>query len=186
MAIPFISREDLSDYLGRDLTTSDGAMEAIDAACQICRDVAQQSFDVVTAGTAIFDGSGTDALVLRELPVSAVSEVLIDDSAVDDWVLKDNGVLVRKSATFSSSVWSNGLPPSIWPLGRQNITVTYDHGYSTVPSSVRMVALSIAARLVIQGVAQFETVGDVSVRYGTNATDLTKGEERILRLARPS
>ena len=71
----------------------------------------------------------------------------------------------------------------VWPAGRQNVEVTYKHGYTPaeLPRSVRMVALHIASRLVIQGVAQYETIGDVQMRYGVNATDLTDGERRILR-----
>ena len=47
---------------------------------------------------------------------------------------------------------------------KKNIKVTYDHGYTVagtvnnVPRSIRMVALMIASRLVVQGVAQQETV----------------------------
>jgi hypothetical protein len=44
-----------------------------------------------------------------------------------------------------------------------------------------MVALSIASRLVVQGVASEESNGPVSVKYATPATDLTAGELRILQ-----
>ena len=43
-----------------------------------------------------------------------------------------------------------------------------------------MVAIMIASRLVVQGVAQSETVGDVAMAYATAASDLTKGEEAVL------
>jgi hypothetical protein len=71
----------------------------------------------------------------------------------------------------------------IWPEGRQNITVTYQHGYADadLPRSVRMVALAIASRLVVQGVAVEESNGPVSVKYANAATDLTAGELRILQ-----
>jgi hypothetical protein len=51
----------------------------------------------------------------------------------------------------------------VWPSGRQNITVTYDHGYADadLPRDVRMVALSVASRIAVQGVALEESVGDV-------------------------
>jgi hypothetical protein len=61
--------------------------------------------------------------------------------------------------------------------------VTYQHGYADadLPRDVRMVALSIASRLVVQGVASEESNGPVSVKYATPATDLTAGELRILQ-----
>ena len=43
-----------------------------------------------------------------------------------------------------------------------------------------MVALSIASRLVVQGVALEESVGPVRMMYAYAATDLTTGEARIL------
>jgi len=69
-----------------------------------------------------------------------------------------------------------------WPMGRQNVRVTYGHGYQTltVPSDVCEVALELAMRMVAQGVAQSETVGDVQIAYGMAADDLTANELRIL------
>lgn len=184
MAVPFISREDLSDYIGRDVTADDGALEAVDAACEICRDLAEQSFTLETNDDILLDGTGTEALLLPELPVTQLNSVEIDGEVVTDYVLGRKGIVYRRSSTFASDPWADCIPPAIWPLGRQNIGVNYSHGYDTIPSSIRIVALTIAARLVIQGVAQYETVGNVSVRYDINATDLTAGERRILYKAR--
>jgi hypothetical protein len=68
------------------------------------------------------------------------------------------------------------------------VQVTYDHGYATadIPRPVRMVALQLAARIVTQGVAVAETVGDVSIRYAGPAMDLSAGEKSILKRYRPS
>ncbi len=182
MPNPFISRQDLSDILGRDVTADDGALIAVDAACEIVRTIAGQTFNAVTADEIVLDGTGTDALLLPERPVTGVSAVKIDDSAVTDFVWSANGLLIRKSANFTSSVWADCLPPSIWPVGRRNITVTYDHGYAAddLPRSVRVVALQIAERLLVQGVAQAENVNGQAITYAAAATDLTAGERMIL------
>jgi hypothetical protein len=68
------------------------------------------------------------------------------------------------------------------------VSVTAVTGYATVdfPRSVRMVALSIASRLVVQGVALEESVGAVRMKYAVASTDLTAGERLILRKYRPS
>lgn len=173
MPDPFITAQDLSDYLGRDVTADDGAVIALDAACDICRDVAEQDFNRGTS-TYTSDGTGTDAFLLPQAPVNSAGTVVVNGSAVTDYTLASNGILFRGSA----GCW----PRPVWPAGRQNVTVTYDHGYDSadLPRSVRMVALSIASRLVVQGVASEETVGAVRVKYALASTDLTAGEKLIL------
>lgn len=183
MAVPFISRQDLTDYLGHDVTTDDGALIAVDAACDVVRDIAEQPFNRVTGGTAVLDGSGTDCLVLPNQPVARAGTVVVNGSAVTDYVL-DDGMLFRGTVTPGGSTYYDGeAVPRVWPAGRRNVTVTYDHGYADddIPRSVRMVALQVAARLIVQGVAMAETQGDQSIRYATAATDLTEGEKMILR-----
>jgi hypothetical protein len=174
MPDPFITVADLGDYIGRDVSADDGAVIAIDAACDICRDVAGVDFN---AGTATFaaDGTGTDALVLPTQPVSSVSSVMVAGAAITDYTLAGNGVLLRGTA--------GAYPRPVWPAGRQNVTGTAVTGYSSadLPRSVRMVALSIASRLVIQGPAQEESLGSSRVKYSVASTDLTNGELRILR-----
>lgn len=178
MLDPFITLQDLTDYLGRDVTADDGAVIALDAACQICRDVAEQDFNRGTA-TFTLDGTGTDAILLPQLPVNGVTAVTVNGTAVTDFMLDGRGML------FRGTVGPSGCTYSHWPSGRQNVAVTADTGYDAVPTSVKMVALAVASRLVVQGVAKQETVGGVSVTYAVNATDLTAGETLILQKARP-
>jgi hypothetical protein len=144
--------------------------------------------------------------LLPELPVTAAGTVVVNGGTVTDYVLADNGRLIRTSGTSATTDWWNSewgwfpfsntgftspsydrrlFPTSTWPLGRQNVAVTYDHG-GAVPSSVRMVALSLASRLVVQGVAVQEQVGGDSVRYAGPAMDLSANELRILRKHRPT
>jgi hypothetical protein len=69
------------------------------------------------------------------------------------------------------------------------VRVTYDHGYADadLPRDVRMVALSLASRLIVQGPALQERRGDDSVTYAVANTDLTNGERLILhKYRRPS
>jgi hypothetical protein len=183
MPAPFISRQDLTDYLGRNVTADDGALIAVDAACDTVRTVAEQTFNRTVGGTAVFDGTGTDALLLPELPVTAAGTVLVNGTAVTDYVLNDNGILFRRGSLAPTSTYYDYTVPMVWPNGRQNIEVTYDHGYADadLPRDVRMVALSLASRLVVQGVATEETLGDARVKYAGPATDLTAGEQMILR-----
>lgn len=194
---PFISRTDLSDYSGRDVTQDDGALIALDAACGICRTAAEQIFNPVTADEIALDGTGTDCILLPERPVNAVGTVIVNGvtKGTLDFVNTTDGKLFATDGTANWTTWNNPVSSgwvwlrggtAIWPEGRQNIQITYDHGYEeggtiAVPSQVRMVALAIAHRLIDQGAAMAETVGMDSIRYHTAATDLTAGEAMILR-----
>lgn len=190
MGAPFISREDLSDYLGRDVGSDDGALIAVDAACEIVRTITEQDFAGIIAQTVELDGNGTDTVLLPHTPVTAAGTVVVNGGTLTDtdYTVTESGQLIRTSGTATWSSWARSAsPPAYWPPGRQNVSVTYEHGYAggTIPSDVRMVALMIAYRLVTQGGAISETVGQVSKRYAAAATDLTSGEEAILRRHRP-
>lgn len=189
MADPFISRQDLTDYLGRNVLTDDGALACIDAACDFCRDVAEQTFNQTLGDMIHLDGSGTDALLLPELPVTAAGTVAVFELegttntwstiGTADYTLNGDGVLYATNRGGTATLGRS------WPAGRQNIRVTYDHGYTTgtagnLPASVRMVALTVASRLLIQGPAIFENLGDLNVRYAAESTALMPTERLIL------
>jgi hypothetical protein len=177
MPDPFITAQDLSDYLGRDVTADNGAVIALDAACDTCRTIAERDFNRGTS-TYTGDGTGTDAFLLPQLPVLNAGTVLVNGETVTDYTLNSNGILLRGTAGVD--------PRPVWPAGRQNVTVTYEHGYDDVPRDVRMVALSLAARLVVQGVAVEETVGPVRMKYAGAAMDLSTTERIVLRKYKPT
>lgn len=181
MPDPFITTQDVVDLIGRGGTTDPGMIIAVDSACDICRTVAEQSFNAATS-TITLDGSGTDALLLPELPVTAAGTVVVAGGTVTDYVLNGNGILFRK-ADGTDVDYCDAYRALTWPTGRQNVQVTFDHGYldADLPRDVRMVALSIAARIVVQGVALEESVGDVRVKYASAATELTNSERLILQ-----
>lgn len=183
MPDPFISAQDIVDYLGRGDTTDPGMIIALDAACDTVRTFTERDFNR-TVGTATLDGSGTDALLLPQLPVNSAGTITVNGTAVTDYTLNSNGILFRGSVSSEGSTYTR----STWPEGRQNVVVTYDHGYdpADLPRDVRMVALSLASRLVVQGVAVEEQVGDVRVRYAGAAMDLTSTEKIILRKYKPT
>lgn len=178
MPDPFITVQDLSDFLGRDVTADNGALMAVDAACDVIRDITEQDFNAGTT-TLSLDGTGTDVLVLPQRPVTRAGTVLVDGGTITDYIAPTPDGFLYRGAALATYTGTGAC----WPRGRQNVTVTYEHGFQAidVPRSVRMVAISYAARLVLQGVAQQETVGDVIVNYGMSASDLTVNELRILK-----
>jgi hypothetical protein len=172
------------------VTADDGALIAVDAACDIVRTVSGQTFNQTIGGTIYLDGTGTDCVLLPELPVTAAGTVTVNGTAITDYTLGDNGCLFRGTVGLSDPYWPDDVPfPRVWPAGRRNVRVTYDHGYADadLPRDVRMVALSLASRLIVQGPALQERRGDDSVTYAVANTDLTNGERLILhKYRRPS
>lgn len=188
---PFISAQDLSDYIGRDVTNDDGSIIAINAACDMVRTMAEQLFTPIT-DTVALDGTGTDLILLPERPVNAVGTVVVNGvtKGTLDYVSTTDGKLFATSGTANWTTWETGWSwirggTAKWPEGRQNVVVTYDHGYvdgtvAAIPSDVRMVALALASRMAIQGVAASETQGTDAIRYAGNSTELLAGERAIL------
>jgi hypothetical protein len=190
MADPFVSREDLSDYLGRDVTADDGALIAVDSACETVRTLCEQDFNPVVGDEIDLDGTGTDTILLPQLPVDAAGTVVVNGETLDgtiDYTLTDDGQLVRTSGTAIWSTWSqSGYPIAYWPQGRRNITVTYDHGFQTageidVPSDIRKVALDLAYRNITQGNLSNEAIGQVTKNYAVGPTDLSANEMRVIQ-----
>lgn len=177
-----VTTQELSDYIGRDVSSDDGAAFAVESASQIVQTLTEQDFTEAT-NTVSLDGTGTDTLLLPQRPVSTVGTVTVNGEEETDFTYTPEGRLIRTSEDEPTySTWSQGYQSSAyWPQGRQNVEVTYTHGAGTAPADVRMVALMIAYRLVTQGGALQEAVGDVTKRYAVASTDLTSGEQAILR-----
>lgn len=186
MADPFISRDDLGDKLGLDLSVDEHALAAVDAACDMCRTISEQTFNRGTSTAFAMDGSGTEVQLLPEFPVNTVGTVQEDGAVLPatDYVLDPTtGSLIRVPSGQGYVSSNTQLAPSVvWNRGRQNIQVTYDHGWSLadIPRDVRMVALTVATKLFEQDAAVFETLGARSVRYASEAADLSANELRIL------
>jgi hypothetical protein len=186
MPEPFISRDDLADHLhlpAGALDEDEAALQAVDAACDDLRDRTGQLFNHVADETILMDGTGTDALLLPQLPVEEVSSVVVQGYESAEgyaFALHDSGVLLRIWEPTGTVVASEAR----WPKGRNNVELTYTHGYADAdfPRSIRMLAVRMAARFYQQapGVV-FESLGQHSVRYDTDAGALSSAEALIVR-----
>ena len=208
MTTTLATLEDFSAARGVQFDPTDlAAIIALEGASDAVRSYTGQSFDAITDDVVTLDGTGREGLLLPQLPVSAVSEVVIIssdgiettlDPAVD-YRLGGSGILWRFVGLSAWPWW--GSP--IWPLGRQNVRVTHDHGYALpgdegdppLPSDIQLVTMQVAARgLAVATSAgrlvSAETIGSYSISYDTaqsQGADLLELEKRILdhyRLAR--
>lgn len=185
---PFISTEDLSAYLRKDTAFENPLLAsiAVNAGCEIVRDYVRQQLNYIEDDAIRVSGLGTKLLMLPELPSWYVSTVAVNDEELDpeDYFLGDGSMLWRNS--------------HVWPIGQHNISITYSHGFSisndpvmiedilvlSMPASIRMIALEVAARIYDQGLASSETIGQMQIEYLTRkegvGAGLTKAEMRVL------
>lgn len=158
----FVSLDEYVDYFGIDASALTRAIVDLDAACDTIRDYLCQQIDVVTNDVITLFGTDTRAMLLPELPVTAVTSITLDGDPVTDWTVDDYGVLWRTD-------------PAYWPRGTQ-YTVTYSHGYAEVPAILKVVAFQLAraSSTSTPGVKQ-ESIAGYSVTYADAATGTDDG-----------
>jgi hypothetical protein len=166
----FASVDDLAAFLQRDLTeltdAADLALELATAAIQA--EAGQQ----LTQATETITVAPVGAVVLLpELPVQAVTAVVVAGVTLDpaDYTVSTLGILRRTDG----AAWSGP------------VTVTYSHGYGTIPDDLRAVCVQAAARVLANpGGVQAETIGQYSVTYARGGNGgggvLLAGDERLL------
>lgn len=115
---------------------------ALAAACDDITKHCGQTFELVEGDVIVVHGTGSQLLLLPELPVVAVNAVTIDDGLTTETEVTDfridpqTGVLYR---------------PCCWPCGFANVTVDYDHGYDPVPQGLIDIAVHLARDKVAAG-----------------------------------
>lgn len=87
------------------------------------------SFIARTVTDELYDGTGCDTLVLRKAHVLSVTSVSVAGISVPGPFTARGGVLRRSSG--------------VWPVGIDNVSVTYEAGYSaTPPPDIKEAALA--------------------------------------------
>lgn len=182
MGAPFITTGDLSDRLGTNAATTRGTA-VITAACDVVRTLTEQNLTVGTT-TWTADGTGTPHLLPPERPILNAGTVIEGGGTLtfgSDYTVSDADVLYRLPGVVNNS-WGCEEVRTYWWPGKQNITVTYEHGYASVPSDLKEVALGIAARLFAggDGGVVFESLGQHQIRRDGPASSLAPIEQLII------
>jgi hypothetical protein len=141
---------------------------ALDAACDTVRDYICQQVDAVEDDVLTVYGSGTRALTLPELPVTAVTSVTLDGAAITDFTFDEHGLLWRDD-------------PGYWVKGARYV-VTYDHGYAAgmVPSVLVRAACQLAASNRTPGLKS-RSAGPFSEVYDDPDTILASLNRRVVK-----
>jgi hypothetical protein len=134
---------DLATYLQREAfaagaeTTS--AQLALDVATSVVIARTGQTFTAVTGDVVTLDTHGDEDVFLPQRPVTAVTSV----------VTRDRGSTVTTARTLNTDYEVRGdrlrwVGIGAWPY---EVTVTYDHGYTTIPDDVKGATLAVAAEI---------------------------------------
>ena len=170
MALPTLAT--IADLESRGVTVDPAEETAVavflETASAIIRDAAGSPISRTT-GTITLAGTEGTRLHLPAGPVTVVSSVELDGSAVTDYRLT-NGALWR------SCGWQTGCEPS-------EVAVTYTHGYDPVPADVVDLTCRLTARQLValrdsgdgtglaDRVLMQERIGDYSVMFANGSTD---------------
>jgi hypothetical protein len=165
----FCEVEDVEALLNLSITDAAdiaSCERAITAVTEAIKNYCQQEIELTTDDEITLDCSGGDMLLLPEMPVVSVASVIEDGellTVTDDYILGQYGILHRVGQD--------------WLSGVQIITITYTHGFTTIPDDIVDVAARSAARVYqaglrakehdgITGIASL-SLGDYSVSYGS-------------------
>lgn len=157
-----------ADLLARGIpTTDEDAITALlDSASDAIRDAAGNPISAVDMSVELM-GSREQWLAIPMQPVTGVTAVTIDNSAVTDYRVID-GRLWRRMG------WQGGCDPSI-------VTVSATFGYPVVPADI----VDLTCSLVAAGLAATEDGYDpqrglMSVRIDDYGEGYAKGEDEIV------
>jgi hypothetical protein len=166
----FCTVEQVENFLNLDISDDADNLasceQAIDWATEDIKNYCQQYLEKVTDEEITIDFDNGNMIFLPELPVISVASVVEDDETLtvtEDYKLGQYGILYRVGQD--------------WASGVQIITITYTHGYETIPTDIVEVAVRSASRIYqaglrakehsgVTGVASL-SLGDYSVSYGS-------------------
>jgi len=166
----FCNVTDIENFLQMTIHTDPvlnaSAQRAIAEATEAIKNYCHQVIERVAGDVVTLDCKIGSRLFLPEVPVISVTSVVEDCKALvvdDDYKLGQHGILYRIG--------------NVWLEGVQIVTVTYTHGYVTLPDDVVGVCVRAASRAyqaglsaaVVAGVmgVTAKSLGDYSVSFGT-------------------
>lgn len=163
----FATTDEFAIFLGRaglgELANLAQAEQALAFATGLVQEyTGQHLFYVADDTVELWPRNGGQVVVLPEMPAVSVSAVLDEDGEPVGWTLRPGGVL-RLDSTQSGPV-----------------TVTYSHGYETIPNAVKAATMQTASRLTTNPTeVRQQAAGSFSVTYGS-APELSNRERQSL------
>lgn len=184
---PLATVDELATWLQRDLDGDDASANlALELASAAVRGEAHQTFTRIDDHEVVLRGNWSSDLWLPERPVIAVGDIAIANG---------DGLVGSQALASTAYQWDVGglmrRYSGWWGGPGAAVTVTYTHGWETIPGEVKAIALQLAANvyestgasLVMDRDSGVEDVRDATERG--NVAVLTKASARVLRRYRP-
>lgn len=134
-----------------------------------------RTFEQESATYKLYDGDGSNEILIDDLLTLTKIEILDEDGNVDYTIdSSDEYYLYPANDTPKTSIRLNkfNAPITIFLEGRQNVKITGTFGYaSTVPEDIRLVATKLVAQIIkesgtdITADIKAERLGEYSVDY---------------------
>ncbi len=139
MPLALCTLADLKAFLGiaADDNASDARLtELITTASGQIAGYCGREFEIVAVANELHDGDGTDELRVDLTPIVSVSALSIDGEAVDvaELAIYHTMVAFKASGEYSPRLRSYG---QVFPVGRQNVSISYSAGYAAVPRDIQ-------------------------------------------------
>lgn len=173
---------DVAAALGRPLTAfeSSNVSRLLELASAVVRRYTRQTINQVVNDVVVLPGNWSASLVLPERPVTSVSSVTINGSAVTQYVIIDD-TLFMGSGSFmpdygvsggsvldgpAGSLYGQNFSGVSWQGPQAQISVTYTHGYAVIPDDIaNEVAGMVAVQMATETGIIREKIGGYEVGY---------------------
>lgn len=145
--------------------------DLLDSASKLIINYCNREFDAATDTTETLDGDDQCFLFLKRLPITSIKNITVAlcDGTTD--TIDGTDLTFNAQTGEVQFAIDNDSGYDYFPIGFQNIVVTYSGGYSTIPEDLQdaCIQLAVGMKEVCSGstAIQSETIGDYS--YTLNA-----------------
>lgn len=155
-----ITLDELADTLPTVAARNDAA-RLISAASAAVEGYCGRSFGRVVGAVERLSGDGQPFLWLDRTPVASIASVTIHGEAITDYGFDAESGKLWRGDGYRNPRWTVG-----WPLGSNNVVVTYTAGYDPIPADVKQAVILTCKWLdesrATSGSLQSEKIGDYS------------------------
>ena len=142
MAWKYCKKDEAASFSGLDVSKFHDFMSAIVE--EMIDDYEGKSFGDAVQYIESYDGNGTDTLFVNNVPIVAVTSLAVDGSSVSTSEYKVYDHYIRLVSSSGSRIkTAMGDVGSSFPVGQQNVTVTYTANQATIPGRVRFCAIQM-------------------------------------------
>jgi hypothetical protein len=145
----------------------------------------RQQIELVEDDELAVRGLVEGRILLPERPVVSVAAVSLNGEAVPSGgYYLDGDTLVRGGGGWTAWLDAQDGIGGRWGSNRTPLTVTYTHGYETIPDAIKAVCIEAAVRAYVNpGSVEQEAYGSERTSYGAVGLTLTPEERRTVKRA---